>query len=485
MRKLCLIAGGIGSHLKPKFIKMIHAGKHRGRDSFGVWTNEGVLRSDNFDEISAIPDGRIGLIQCRLAIVGSRTHTQPFVNEISLVHNGEIYNHLLLRDYLQKQGMSFESDVDSEVILRLIEYFFGMGLSISDTIRRVMFMLNGDYAVAFSDNKKEKIYLFRDPVGIRPLYYSPNGFFASEKKVLWSIGEEAYPVKPGHLVEISKTGIKSIQIFSLSELTGKSFEFQKSEVSLSKMLDYSIRLRSPKNVGVLFSGGLDSSILALLASKYSNVILYTAGAEGSPDLEWARKVSEKLGLKLREFVFDLDDVENAVGNVIFAIEENNAMNLAIGIPLYFATKLAYRDRIKVLLSGQGADELFGGYYKYLRDPSLMYRDIFNLSERNLARDDKVAMFNSVEGRFPFLDLNIIRIALRTPVWYKINDNTRKYLLRRVALRLGLPEEVALREKKACQYGTSSQKLLKKIAKKYGMSMSSYTQLAFKKVFKRN
>ncbi len=485
MRKLCLIAGGIGSDLKSKFVKMIHAGKHRGKDSFGVWTNGGVLRSDDFDKIPEIPEGRIGLIQCRLAIVGSLTHTQPFANEISLVHNGEVYNHILLREYLHKQGIRFESDVDSEVILRLIEYFLEKNLPIPAIIRKIMFMVNGDYAVAFSDREGKKIYLFRDPVGIRPLYYSPRGFFASEKKVLWSIGEEAYPVKPGYLVEISEKGIRSTQIFSLSELRGRNFEFQKAEASLSNMLDYAIKLRSTKNVGVLFSGGLDSALLALLASKYSNVVLYTAGAEGSSDLEWARKVSEKLGLKLREFVFDIEDVEEAVKRVIYAIEEPDAMNLAIGIPLYFATKAASEDGIKVLLSGQGADELFGGYHKYLKDPSLMYEDLVNLGERNLVRDDKVAMFNSVEGRFPFLDLNIIRIALRTPLRYKIHGNIRKYLLRKVALKLGLPKEVALRDKKACQYGTNSQKLLKKIAKKQGMRLSSYVKTLFKEVFKQN
>lgn len=480
MRKVCLIAGGIGKHLKPKLIAMINSGKHRGSDSFGVWTDEGVLKSEDFSNIGEIPDGSIGLLQCRLAMTGSKSFTQPFFNNFVLVHNGEIYNHRQIREFLERRGVEFESDVDTEVILRFLEFQIERGNSIAESVKSLMRILNGDYAVAFSD--KENIYLFRDPIEIRPLYYSQNGFFASEKKVLWSIGERAIPVNPGELVKISKNGIERVQLFTLSELKGEPFSYERAKLSIKKSLEYAVRLRSAKKVGVLFSGGLDSSLIALLASKYSDVVLYTAGAEGSQDLEWARKVSEKLGLRLREYVFDLDDVRSSLEKVMFAIEEPNPMNLAIGIPLYFATKLAREDNTKVLLSGQGADELFGGYAKYLTNPSLMEKDIVEIAEKNLARDDKIAMLNSVEGRFPFLDLNVVRSGLRTPLEYKINNGIRKAILREVALEIGLPEEVAYREKKACQYGSNAQKILEKIAKKEGLTLSQFAEKLFYDVF---
>ncbi|HIH72647.1 MAG TPA: asparagine synthase, partial [Thermococcaceae archaeon] len=183
---MCLIAGGIGRHLKPKLIAMMRSGKHRGRDSFGVWTDEGVLKSEDFSNIGEIPDGSIGLLQCRLAMTGSKSFTQPFFNNFVLVHNGEIYNHRQIREFLERRGVEFESDVDTEVILRFLEFQIERGNSIAESVKSLMRILNGDYAVAFSD--KENIYLFRDPIEIRPLYYSQNGFFASEKKVLWSIG---------------------------------------------------------------------------------------------------------------------------------------------------------------------------------------------------------------------------------------------------------------------------------------------------------
>ncbi|ASJ09616.1 asparagine synthase [Thermococcus siculi] len=480
---MCLIAGGIGSNLREKFTVMINAGKHRGSDSFGVWTDEGVLKSDDFSKVSEIPDGRIGVLQCRLAMTGSKTFTQPFVNEFALVHNGEIYNHRELRAWLEGRGVSFESDVDSEVILRLIEHLLEGGASIEEAVRKAMTMLEGDYAVAISDG--EVIHLFRDPVGVRPLYYSPDGFFASERKVLWAAGEEAIPVNPGELVTISAGGIERRRVFSLEELRRKPLTGERAVEALLRTLNCTVKHRVGKRTGVLFSGGLDSSLIALLASRYSDVVLYTAGAEGSPDLEWARKASETLGLPLREYVFDIDDVREVVPRVVFAIEEPNPMNLAIGIPLYFATRKARDDGVKVLLSGQGADELFGGYAKYLEKPELMESDLLELGERNLARDDKIAMLNSVEGRFPFLGLPVVSVGINTPIEAKISGSVRKLVLRKAALKAGLPEEVAMREKKAAQYGSFAQKFLEKLARREGLSLREYAEKAFKEAFKRD
>ncbi len=479
---MCLVAGGIGEGIRGKFIVMINAGKHRGGDSFGVWTDGGVLKSEDFSEVGEIPDGRIGLLQCRLAMTGSKEFIQPFFNRLVLVHNGEIYNHRPLRAWLRDRGVAFESDVDSEVILRLIEYLVEGGLGIESAIRKSMELLDGDYAVGLSDGRD--IYLFRDPLGIRPLYYSQGGFFASEKKVLWAIGEEAIAVRPGEVVRISRAGVERRKVFELRQV-GKTYpSMGVAELALAKTLEPSVRERVGRKTGVLFSGGLDSSVVALLASKYSDVVLYTAGVEGSPDVTWARRVSDALGLPLRERLFDEEDVKEAVAKVIFAIEEPSAMNLAIGLPMYFATKLARADGVKVLLSGGGADELFGGYAKYLRDPSLMEVDLRDLGERNLARDDKIAMLNGVEGRFPFLSLSVVGTALKTPLEFKIGDGTRKLILRRTALRLGLPEWVVKREKKAAQYGSGAQKILERLAKREGLRLREYAECLFSGVFKR-
>lgn len=474
---MCLIAGGMGEHLKPKLIRMINAGKHRGRDSFGVWTDEGVLKSPNFSRVEEIPEGRIGILQCRLAMTGSKEFTQPFFNDFVLVHNGEIYNHRPLREWLEGRGVEFESDVDTEVILRLIEYLLDRGIKMEDAVKKAMRMLNGDYAVAMTDGAK--IYLFRDPVGIRPLHFSPRGYFASERKVLWAIGEEAHPVLPGELVILDGDGVRRKRLLRPGDLLRRGCSARKS---IRAALEYAVKMRTPDRLGVLFSGGLDSSLLALLASDYGDVTLYTAGTENSPDVEWARKASDALGLPLKEYLFGEEDVEEAARKVVFAIEEPNPMNLSIGVPLYFATKLARENGDAVLLSGQGADELFGGYAKYIEKPEIMEKDVENLWLRNLERDDKIAMLNSVEGRFPYLDPNVVGLALSLPLELKIANGVRKRLLREVALELGLPEEFAMREKKACQYGSHSQKLLQKVAKRHGLTLTEYAEMIFRETF---
>ncbi|WP_209475392.1 asparagine synthase (glutamine-hydrolyzing) [Thermococcus stetteri] len=479
---MCLIAGGRTRGLREKLITMAVTGKHRGPDSFGVWTDGGVFKSDDFSNLAEIPDGRIGLLQCRLAMTGSKGFTQPFVNDLALVHNGEIYNHTALRGYLEGRGVSFESDVDSEVILRLIEFLRGKHMSYPEIVKKLFWMLEGDYAVAFSDGRR--IYLFRDPMGVRPLYFSRNGLFASEKKVLWAVGErEVEPVQPGELVVLEEKGVRRARLFSLESLKTKAKCERKDPVKgVGKLLGYAVKNRASRKTGVLFSGGLDSTLVAYLASQYSEVVLYTAGTEDSPDIEWARRVADHFGWKLRERLFGVEDVKEAVRNVMYAIEEPNPMNLAIGLPLYFASAIASSDGTRVVLSGQGADELFGGYAKYLERPELMEEDIALISERNLARDDKITMLNGVEGRYPFLALPLVGFALSLPLEAKIADGTRKVVLRKLALRLGIPDWIAKREKKAAQYGSRAQKLLENVAKEEGLTLREFAERLFRETF---
>ncbi|WP_297510906.1 asparagine synthase (glutamine-hydrolyzing) [Thermococcus sp.] len=471
---MCLIAGGIGENLREKFIGMIEAGKHRGPDGFGVWTDSGVLKSSDFSRIEEVPEGKIGILQCRLAMTGSKSFIQPFVNELALVHNGEVYNHRAIREYLEGKGVSFESDVDSEVILRLLE-FLSREASFPRAVRELMSWLEGDYAVAFSDGGR--LYLFRDPIGVRPLYFSPRGFFASEKKVLWAIGERAVPVEPGEIVALDGHSVRRARLFSPERLKGRGLSEGSVLRGLEKLLDYSVRVRTTRKTGVLFSGGLDSTIVAFLASRHSDVVLYTAGTEGSHDVEWAGRVADHLGLPLRVETFDLELLREELPRIAFAIEEPNPMNLAIAVPLYFATRLAGNDGVKVILTGQGADELFGGYAKYLERPWLMWEDLLTLAERNLARDDKVAMLNGVEGRYPFLSLPVVRLALNVPPELKLS-NGRKLILRKLARKLGLPEWIAERPKKAAQYGSGAQKLLEKLAKEKKLRLREFARELF-------
>ena len=153
------------------------------------------------------------------------------------------------------------------------------------------------------------------------------------------------------------------------------------------------------------------------------------------------------------------------------------MKLSVGVPIYVASEMARRDGIKVVLSGQGADELFAGYKRYQRIlltkgeeelKRVLYRDVMNIYRVNLERDDHCTMANSVELRVPFLDKNLVEVALSLPVKYKVNEKERKIILRDIA-RKYLPEYVAYRPKKAAQYGSGSEKMIYAVGRSYGYS----------------
>ena len=176
-------------------------------------------------------------------------------------------------------------------------------------------------------------------------------------------------------------------------------------------------------------------------------------------------------LPLNEWVIDQEVVENYFYDTIDTIESNNIMKIGVGMTIKLTSKLAHDDGYKVMLTGQGADELFAGYNRYAKKydtPDLLYQelecDLNNIYNVNLERDDKSAMSNSVELRVPFLDFNVVDVAVQMPYNYLIHSNDdkiRKHILRDVALKLGLPEDVAKRPKKAAQYATGIDKTIRK------------------------
>jgi asparagine synthase (glutamine-hydrolysing) len=211
--------------------------------------------------------------------------------------------------------------------------------------------------------------------------------------------------------------------------------------------------------------------------KPLNVKLYSVGVENSQDIKFSKKIAEELNIPLKTIIIDETTVKESIKPVLTAIEDDNVMKLGVGMTIYLAAKAMKEDNIKVALSGQGADELFGGYNRYLKhfeENSLfdayfaldeeIYHDIANMYHVNLERDDAVSMANGVELRVPFLDKDIIDLALDIPGKYKIKnseDLLRKHILRDVAKFIGVPDYIALRPKKAAQYGTGIDKVLRK------------------------
>ncbi len=218
-----------------------------------------------------------------------------------------------------------------------------------------------------------------------------------------------------------------------------------------------------KAVGVLFSGGIDSSVIAVLASEFADVRLYCVGADGAEDVRFSTEMSRRLNMPLRTFTFTLEDAKKAVAALSEKIG-NERMQLGIALPVYFATRLAMEDGLRFALCGGGADELYGGYARYLKVPtaelnSVLRLDVAAMRETDMKRDSAASF---VEVRYPFLDPGVVEFSLSIKGDVKVAGTERKIVLREVGRQLGLPSEITERKKKACQYGSGADKLVGKI-----------------------
>ncbi|MBI5253006.1 MAG: asparagine synthase C-terminal domain-containing protein [Euryarchaeota archaeon] len=228
--------------------------------------------------------------------------------------------------------------------------------------------------------------------------------------------------------------------------------------------------------GILFSAGVDSSLIAKLCEDLGKKpTLYSVGINGCAELAQIEKANFN-EIKIR--AINIEEVEGYARKVIAAINSHNAMHVGIGIPLYIACEEAKKDGHKLALSGQGADELFAGYNRYLRMTQhelekALRSDLEELLKANILRDIAIAGANSLELGVPYLDSEVVKVALSIPAELKIKDGIRKYILREVARKRGLPEFIYAREKKAVQYSTGIDKALRKIAKEKGKSIEEY------------
>ncbi|ACV24138.1 asparagine synthase (glutamine-hydrolyzing) [Methanocaldococcus fervens] len=504
---MCSISGIIvkENQIPAKYaIEMMKILKHRGKDGSGLLLDDEVVYFEDFKDVEDLEDemiGNLSLAHNRLAIVGKHG-AQPIPNEdedIWMVCNGEIYNYIELREYL-KENHEFRTDTDNEVIIHLYE-------------ERMLEEIDGDYAFAIYDKSDNSVLLSRDLFGVKPLFYVDTDkyfAFASERKALWhlliningyekdldKLNGKIKTLKPNSqlIYYLSDNSFEIIENFKKLKLNYmKERSYGEAKKYLDKALKKSVlkRVRGLDKVGIICSGGVDSSLIAKLASLYCEVILYAVGTENSEDLIYAEKLTKDLNLKLRKKIISEEEYESYVFKVAKAIDEVDLMKIGVGIPIYAASEMAKEDGLKVVLSGQGADELFGGYarheriYKEKGEEELkkeLLKDVNNLYKVNLERDDHCTMANGVELRVPFLDEEVVEIALSIPVDYKISE-LRKKILRDVASQY-LPDYIAYRPKKAAQYGSGGEKIIYKVAKKYGFSkkkINEFLEMLKKKI----
>jgi asparagine synthase (glutamine-hydrolysing) len=499
---MCGIAGIVsknGENVVPLVGTMLSCMINRGPDGAGLVADGHIIKANSialmqtqFQKMS----GKSALGHTRLAIVGGTCGAQPFSScdgRLVLEHNGEIYNYKKIRKRLEKSH-KFTTMTDSEVVVHLLEDHLRNN-SLLDAIKRTVEELDGVYALAIQDKETGKTALVRDRIGVRQLYYADTGryvAFASERKALWRIGirEPTRSILPGCAMIISTGG--QLESFHVADpippkvrILHRTMKFAIEGYRKALLESMEKRTQDFTKIGIIFSGGIDSVLVAYLAARMvPEVVCYTGGVKGSHDIASARTIAQRLGLKLKVAELDHDAVENLIPEVISVIEDANAGQVEVALPVYSAVKLAHQDGMKVMLTGQGADELFGGYswyakvaekegYNRLRER--MVEDLLLLYKETLEREDKITMAHSIELREPFLDPEVIRVALATELRLNVksgDDAFGKHVHRKLAQALGIPEDIAYRVKEAAQHGSGIHDVIDAIARKRGFDRSS-------------
>lgn len=496
---MCSIAGLInvnGNDVTPRLVQMLYETKHRGPDGCGVYVNGIVKKADEPQNLKIDGMvGKIGLGHSRLQITGD-TGVQPLRGcdkRFVLGFNGEIWNYKKIKDELISKGHLFKTDSDGEVIVHLIEEQYKMTTNLADSVLRTNKILDGEYAFAVFDDVTKTITLTRDVIGIKQLYYGQNNkylAFCSEKKPLWEIGINPKRVLPGQTVMLNydtKSKESSFEVVGVNELQRPHITLHDENDALSEyqqVLFEAVRKRidGREKVGIIFSGGIDSVLIARVAQMLScNITCYACGFKDSSDITAARKAADELGLELKVHELTEKEVQAELENIILAIESSNHLQVDVAIPIFFAVKEAKKDSIRVMLTGQGADEIFAGYPWYPEilqkqgpeklDESL-WNDIKNLYKDTLEREDKITMYHSIELRVPYLDPEVIKVAMSIPDELKIKDNHVKYLHRRLAQKCGISTDLAWRKKEAAQHGSEVHDRLLKIINQMHITISN-------------
>ncbi|MBI5388873.1 asparagine synthase (glutamine-hydrolyzing) [Candidatus Woesearchaeota archaeon] len=423
------------------------------------------------DDRHLIQRGDVVLGHARLSILDiSENGRQPMSNPkgtVWITYNGEVYNAQSLREELQKKGYRFRSTTDTEVVLHLYE----------EHGPNFVRMLDGMFALAIYDSRNNTLVLARDRLGIKPLYYTFSEKelkFASEQKaLLWgqnpvlpsssldaffgegsSLFEGINEIKPGHLVVADRKGTA----ISLSDSSYYSLNDAPQEISeadairiLASLLETSVQqhLVSDRPVGLYLTGGLDSSLLAAIAKKYyqGQLVGFCVGSEEKNEFALAQSIGKQLGIEVVTIPLSQQAIMDTIPQVIYHLEDADPRNVEFGVMHYFLAKTAAERGVRVVLSGEGADELFLGYDARYDHGRFTARQLLERMHCNhLRTQDRTAMAHGVEVRVPYLDnRELLEFALSLPPELKGGDEVDKHILRKVA-RQYLPEEVASRQK---------------------------------------
>ena len=434
--------------MRSQVLKMAKKIRHRGPDWSGIYSGTKAV-----------------LAHERLSIVGIDSGKQPLYNRdgnLILAVNGEIYNHQYIRNGFN-DSYEFLSNSDCEVILPLYKE---KGAALFEE-------LNGIYAFALYDSENDEYLIGRDHMGIIPLYmgYDSAGqlYVASELKALEGVCKNIKEFPPGYYYS-SKEG-KFVQWYKRDWMEYDNVKNNETDISeLKKGLEDAVhrQLMSDVPYGVLLSGGLDSSVISAIAKKYAarriennneteawwpQLHLFAVGLKGAPDLVAARKVADYIGTVHHEIHFTVEEALDALSDVIYHIETYDVTTVRASTPMYLLARYIKSMGVKMVLSGEGSDELFGGYLYFHKAP-----DAKALHDETVRKLDKLHLYDclrankslaawGVEGRVPFLDKEFMDIAMHINPQDKMctDGHIEKYVLRK-AFEDYLPESVTWRQK---------------------------------------
>ena len=442
------IASGDVTKLRSQVLKMSDKLRHRGPDWSGIYTGEKAI-----------------LAHERLSIVDPQSGGQPLKSKdgkIILTVNGEIYNHLAIREQL-KGEYEFQTGSDCEVILAL---YRKKGIHFLED-------LNGIFAFVLYDEEKDEYLVARDRIGVIPLYIGTDNaghiMVASEVKALVGYAVHYEPFLPGHYYYSKEK--KQVRWYVRDWMEYDAVKDNPVDISdLKRSLEAAVQrqLMSDVPYGVLLSGGLDSSIISAIAKKYAakriendsktdawwpQLHSFAVGLKGAPDLKAAKKVADYIGTVHHEINYTVQEGLDAIRNVIYYIETYDVTTVRASTPMYLLARVIKSMGIKMVLSGEGADEVFGGYLYFHKAPDAKafheetVRKIGKLYLYDCLRANKSLSAWGVEGRVPFLDKEFLDVAMRLNPEAKMSPGKviEKKILREAFSDM-LPDEVVWRQK---------------------------------------
>ncbi len=465
-----------------KAVEMLRISKQNGAEAFGLASPDIIAIEESIQDLQDREINSPILVGHVFSKISVSDKPQPKrLRDGTLVFEGRIYSPNMKTSDAECVAEELNQNREEETLIRESEGSF-----------------------AFAVARYGGLVAGRDSLGLYPLYWGENAQFAalaSQRKALWKAGvKQVHAFPPGHIAVVDKHGFRFKLVKTLGHVKTEPVTIQTAAQKLKQLLTRSIeqRVSGLKEVAAAFSGGLDSSIVAFLAKKLeADVHLITVSLGEKAEIEHAKEAAEALKLPLHLHLYNEKDVEEVLPKVLWLIEDTNPIQAAIGIPIFWTAEMASHMGFKVILAGQGADELFGGYKRYLNGYSrfgkefvekTMFEDVLRMGENNFERDRKICNFHDVDLRLPFAAYQLAEFAASLPLELKIEstiDPLRKTVLRKLAENLELPHFIVKKAKKAIQYTTGVNEAVKRLSRRRGLSTQEYLQRTLQTTIEKN